>query len=54
MRKSKYTETVGVLFSKDVHRELIRITNREEISVSEFIRNIVEEKLKLEKEETKQ
>ena len=54
MRKSKYTETVGVLFSKDVHELLIKITNREERSISEFIRSIVEDKLKLEKEETKQ
>jgi len=50
MRKSKYTELVGVLFSKDVYKEIARITDREEISLSEFIRNIVEEKLKLEKE----
>ncbi len=54
MRKSKYTEPVGVLFSKDVHALLIKITDREERSISEFIRNIVEEKLKSEKEETKQ
>ena len=50
MRKSKYTEHVGVLFDKDVHKELVRITDREEISLSEYIRNIVEEKLNSEKE----
>jgi predicted CopG family antitoxin len=47
MRKKIYTRQVGVLFSEDIYQELIRITDEIEISVSEFIRQTVEEKLKL-------
>ena len=47
MRKKKYTEMIGVLFSKSIHEELIRITDEKEVSLSEFIRDIVEEKLNL-------
>jgi predicted CopG family antitoxin len=49
MRKKIYTRQVGVLFSEDTYEELIRITDEIEISVSEFIRQIVEEKLTLAK-----
>ena len=45
MRKRKFTKQVGVLFSDDIYDLLIDITNRKELPVSEFIRNIVEEKL---------
>ena len=45
MRKKIYTRQVGVLFSEDTYQELIRITDEVELSVSEFIRSIVEEKI---------
>jgi len=45
MRKKIYTRQVGVLFSEITYEELIRITDEIEISVSEFIRRIVEEKI---------
>jgi hypothetical protein len=45
MRKKVYTRQVGVLFSEHTYAELIRITDEIEISVSEFIRSIVEEKI---------
>ena len=51
MRKRKYTEPVGVLFSEETYAKLIRITNEIEISVSEFIRSIVEKKINEKKEE---
>ena len=53
MRKRKYTEPLGVLFSEETYAELIRITDEFEISVSEFIRSIVEEKIDRKKEENK-
>ena len=53
MRKRKYTEPVGVLFSEETYAKLIRITNEIEISVSEFIRSIVEKKINEKKEENK-
>ena len=46
MRKKVYTKQVGVLFSEDTYQELIRITDEIEISVSEFIRKIVEKEVK--------
>ena len=53
MRKRKYTEPVGVLFSEETYAKLIRITDEIEISVSEFIRSIVEEKINKKKKENK-
>ncbi len=46
MRKKTFTRQVGVLFSEDTYAELIRITDEIEISVSEFIRDMVEKELK--------
>ena len=43
MRKKKFTKNVGVLLSEETFQELIKITDDLEISVSEFIREIVEE-----------
>jgi hypothetical protein len=45
MRKKSLTKQVGVLFSEEIYAELIRITDEIEISVSEFIRKIVEENI---------
>jgi hypothetical protein len=45
MRKKFLTKQVGVLFSEEIYAELIRITDEIEISVSEFIRKIVEGKI---------
>jgi hypothetical protein len=46
MRKKIFTRQVGVLFSEVTYAELISITDEIEISVSEFIRNMVEKRLK--------
>ncbi len=43
--KRKFKKQVGVLFSDDIFDLLIEITDRKELPVSEFIRDIVEEKL---------
>ena len=51
MRKRKYSKTLGVLFSEETYADLIRITDQIEISVSEFIRSIVEEKINKKKGE---
>ena len=53
MRKKTFTRQVGVLFSEDTYAELIRITDEIEISFSEFIRRIVEEKINKSKKEGK-
>jgi len=53
MRKKILTRQIGVLFSEVTYAELIRITDEIEISVSEFIRRIVEEKINQSKKEDK-
>ena len=53
MRKKTLIRQVGVLFSEVTYEELIRITNNFEISLSEFIRRIVEEKINQSKKEDK-
>ena len=53
MRKKIYTRQVGVLFSEDTYAELVRITDEIEISLSEFIRKIVEEKINQKNKEEK-
>ncbi len=53
MRKKIFTRQVGVLFSEDTYAELISITDEIEISVSEFIRRIVEENINQRKREDK-
>ena len=51
MRKKKYTNYAGVLFDDETYSKLIRITDKAEISVSEFVRAVIEDKLKNENEE---
>ncbi len=45
MRKRSLIRQVGVLFTEDAYDKLIRITDIQEIPVSKFIRQIVEEKI---------
>ena len=54
MRKKSFTRQVGVLFSEDTYEELIRITDEIEISISEFIRRIIEENINQRKKEETQ
>jgi predicted CopG family antitoxin len=51
MRKKKYTNYVGVLFDDDTYSKLVRITDKAEVSLSEFVRTVVETKLNNENEE---
>ena len=45
MRKKIYTRNVGVLLSEEAYQILISITDQLEISVSGFIRKLIEEKM---------
>ena len=51
MRKKKYTNYVGVLFDDDTYSKLVLITDKAEVSLSEFVRTVIETKLKNENEE---
>ena len=45
MRKRVLTKQVGVIFSEEVYQQLIEVTDKLEISISQFIREIIEEKM---------
>ena len=51
MRKKKYTNYVGVLFDDETYSKLVQITDEAEVSLSEFVRTVIETKLKNENEE---
>ena len=45
MRKRVLTKQVAVMISEELHQQIVEITDRDEISISEFIREIIEEKI---------
>ena len=45
MRKRLYTRNVGVLFSEETYQLLINITDKLEITISEYIRDLVKKNL---------
>ena len=51
MRKRNYQKLVGVMLSERSYIELVRFTDEKELSVSAFIRSLIEETLR---EEQKQ
>ena len=51
MRKRNYTRYVGVMLSEVTYQKLISFTDKKEIPHSEFIRELIEEALKLKEEE---
>ena len=45
MRKKRYTKNIGILVSNVTLDQLIEVTDRLEITISKFIRHLIEEKL---------
>jgi len=45
MRKKKYSRNVGVMFDEDTYQQLVSITDEKEVTISEFIRGIVQNNL---------
>ena len=45
MRKKKYSRNVGVMFDEETYQKLVSITDEKEITISEFIRGIVQDNL---------
>ena len=43
MRKKKYTKHVGVLFDEKTYDLLVKVTDKKEVSISEFIRTTMEQ-----------
>ena len=54
MRKRLYTRNVGVLLTKDSYLQLIDITDELEVTISEYIRGLVETKLNINQKEKKE
>ena len=46
MRKRTLTRQVGVMISDETYQQLIKLTNEKEISLSQFVRDLIEEGLK--------
>jgi hypothetical protein len=46
MRKKRFLKHVGVLFTDEIHKKIVEITDAKEIPLSQFIREIVEEKIR--------
>ena len=45
MRKRVLTKQVGVILSEGMYQQLIKVTDKLEISISQFIREVIEEKI---------
>ena len=54
MRKVNFTRHIGLVISEKTYRKLVKITNEKEIPLSQFIRDVLEEKLDRAQEETVQ
>jgi len=54
MRKVNYTRHIGLVISEKTYRKLVKITNKKEMPLSQFIRDVLEEKLERAEEETVQ
>ena len=46
MRKRMYTRNVGVLLTEDSYQQLVSITDELEVTVSGYIRDLVENEIK--------
>ena len=45
MRKKKFSKLVGVLLTDETHALLVKVTDEAEQTLSEYIREIIEDKL---------
>jgi predicted DNA-binding protein len=45
MRKRVLTKQVAVVLSEETHQQIIEVTDKLEIPISQFIREIIEEKI---------
>jgi hypothetical protein len=45
MRKKKYSHNVGVMLDEETYQQLVLVTDEKEVTVSEFIRGLVQDNL---------
>jgi metal-responsive CopG/Arc/MetJ family transcriptional regulator len=53
MKKKIFTRSVGVMFTEEMYLKIKEITDREDIGVSDFIRDAVQQILEKEKRPSK-
>jgi len=53
MRKKRFTKNVGILVSNETFDQLVEVTDKDEITLSEYIRQLIEERLNEAGRETK-
>ena len=53
MRKRSFTRNIGLLLSEDLYQQIVSITDRKEITFSEFIRSAIEQECKKTEKEDK-
>jgi len=51
MKKRLFTEHICILVSEDMQKNILKITDSKEVSVSEYLRSAVQEKLERENAE---
>lgn len=51
MRKKNYTRYVGVMVSEEIYDKLVSITDRQEIPLSEFLRDLIDEAIETREED---
>ena len=49
MRKRNFTNQVGLILSEETYKQLVKETDRKEVTISEWIREAIEKKLLLDK-----
>ncbi len=49
MRKRNYTKQVGLILTEETYNQLIEQTDKEEVTISQWIREAIEKKLLLDK-----
>jgi hypothetical protein len=47
MRKRNYTRQVGLILTEETYNQLIEQTNKEEVTISEWVREAIEQKLEV-------
>lgn len=45
MRKKRFSKNIGVMLNEPLYRMLVQVTDDKEVTVSEFVRQLIEEKL---------
>jgi hypothetical protein len=49
MRKKRFTKNVGILISDEVFDHLVAVTDMKEITLSKYIRKLIEDRLNAER-----